>query len=93
MARNVRGLTWRPITPGSDEHLALLDRTRRHGRLLYPDLFARRDAEAARRASQRIHLAATRVPTKHETGPVSAEPASTTFNRAGGIDGCNDECA
>jgi hypothetical protein len=89
-------LTWRPIVPGSDQHLALMGRTRtdreRLGRVLYPGLYARRDEEhrracdaiaaAARRNSERAPELAARKP--------SVPPAPVA---PGDSDGRFTECA
>lgn len=89
-------LTWRPIVPGSDQHLALMGRTRtdreRLGRVLYPGLYARRDEEH-RRACAAI---ATAAATKRE-GPGTAIPTPSVPIPApvapGDEDGRFTECA
>lgn len=91
--RPLTTLSYRPITPGSELHVTLLARTRRLGRTLYPDLYARRDAETHRRASAMIAAAASRVATKQDPPNVSAPEGSTTATDLGSADGCNTECA
>jgi hypothetical protein len=90
-------LTYRPIVPGSDKHLELMSRAQRHGRILYPTLYERRDALARaaehRRASDVIAAAAAKVSTKHETGQVAARPVSPISTGGSGQDGCYTECA
>lgn len=80
-------LTYRPIVPGSDEHLDLIMRTSNpHRSILYPSLH--------RRACLEIAAAAARVATKQEpagsgipTGPTTLDP--TRLDQ----DGCSAECA
>lgn len=86
-------LTWRPIVPGSDQHLALLARTGGLGRVLYPSLFARRDREAHRRACDVI---ATAGRTKRETPGAQTPEASVPIPvpaSPGDEDGRSTECA
>jgi hypothetical protein len=96
--RNVRGLTWRPVTPGSDQHLAMLAKAQVMGRILYPGLYERRDAqmraEAARRACAVIAAAAARVNTKQNAPELASEAFTAPRSNASGIeDGCSTECA
>lgn len=90
-------LTHKLVQPGSAQHRALIDRTNHLGRLLYPDLYARRDAEhdvgMHRRACAAIASAATRVHTKQDPPAVSPTEGSTTVDLDRGPDGCNAECA
>lgn len=87
-------LTYRPVIPGSDQHLALMAKCRPHmGRTLYPSLYDRRDADFRRRASAAIAAAAARVTTKQETAPVASETVSPPPTGVDGRDGCNSECA
>jgi hypothetical protein len=85
-------LTYRPLVPGSDQHLGLLERARtpkeRLGWVLYPDLMHRR-------ACAQIARAAARVTRKQETPGMPLPEASvpiTNEMRARG-DGCSTECA
>lgn len=87
-------LTYRPIVPGSDLHLDLLSRAQRLGRVLYPDLYERRDVEARRRAFAAIHAAAVKVAAKQETpGLAGPEVSPPTDLRDRTADGCSTECA
>lgn len=92
-------LTWRPIVPGSDQHLALLGRTRstqeQLGRLLYPSLYERRDGDAHRRACDAIASAAAKLtPTKQDAPDRKSEASTAPRSIATGIeDGCSTECA
>lgn len=85
-------LTYRPVIPGSDEHLTLLERTRsrnyRLGQILYPDLMHRR-------ACAQMASAAARVKTSKSPSGVAIPRGSvpiTSEVRASG-DGCSTKCA
>jgi hypothetical protein len=88
-------LTYRPIVPGSDQHLALLERAglSHHGRILYPDLHERRVRDAHRRASAVIAAAAARVRTKQDPARSSNRAGSPPPTAVDGRDGCKTECA
>lgn len=93
-------LTWRPIVPGSDQHLALIGRTRtpveQLGRVLYPGLYARRDQDAHRRACAAMAAASSRVsPDKAEAPSLPGPEASPLPDSAATEieDGCYTECA
>lgn len=95
MARNAprTPLTWRPIVPGSDQHLALLSRTQRLGRTLYPSLYARRDHDVHRRACELMAIAPR---TKRETPGAATPEASVPIpnpDSPGVEDGRSAECA
>lgn len=85
-------LTYRPLVPGSDQHLALLERTRtpaqRLGSVLYPAL-------THRRACAAMAAAACTVPTKQETPDPARSEASTAprIRCNGDEDGRSTECA
>lgn len=65
----------------------------RLGRVLYPSLFARRDAEAHRRACEAMHAAAIRVSTKQDPASADIRNGVPTSTVLGGLDGCYAECA
>lgn len=93
------GLRWRPIVPGSDLHCELLrrsaGRSERLGRVLYPSLHARRDAEAHRRACAAIaSSAASLTRTKQNAPDCESEAFTAPRSTVDGIeDGCSSECA
>lgn len=86
-------LTYRPIVPGSDHHLRLMSKAQRLGRVLYPALYERRDAEHHRRASQAIAAAAARVHTKQDPASASTKTGSTIYTDLRSGSGCSTECA
>jgi hypothetical protein len=91
--RNARGgLRWRPIVPGSDQHIALMARAApAMQRVLYPSLFER---EQHRRASEVIAAAATKQANKAERPGLSSEAFTAPRTRViGNADGCSSECA
>jgi hypothetical protein len=94
VGKQIRGhLTWRPIVPGSDLHLALIARVApAMQRVLYPSLYER---EQHRRASAVIAAAARRqTPTKQNAPHGQCEAFTAprpTSNR--NEDGCSTECA
>jgi hypothetical protein len=96
MAQQARGLTWRPIVPGSALHLSLLSRAltprEQLGAVLYPSLHQR---QMARRACAVIAAAGASVGRTKQNAPVAETEAFTAPRYPVDVieDGCTTECA
>jgi hypothetical protein len=96
MSRNLRGLTWRPLVPGSDQHLSLMALAKRAqneklGHLLYPAHWQREDS---RRASAVMAAAARRQAEKQNAPDNESEAFTAPRSTVDGLeDGCSSDSA